>query len=151
MLISVGLCFVLGIRRAVKHCRVIVGVPLDGLPVRPHETSGLLEVCCVVEVLFAPLNLSLHAPSRLAPLSEVGGRFFVTSLLGQLLVFVLPPDRFELLLLQVIGRVVHEVIGAPLELVDCRISDLLLAVRVELLEAGLECGAFSLRELIIHL
>ena len=102
-------------------------------------------------MLFSPLNLCLHTPSRLAPFSEVGGRFFVTSLFGQLSVFVLPPDRLELLLLQIVGRVVHEVIGAAFELVDCCVSDLLLAIRVELLEAGLECGTFRLRELIIHL
>ena len=91
----------------------------------------MLEVCRIVEVLFSPLNLSLHAPTSLAPFSQVGSRFFITSLVGQLLVLVLPPDLLQLLLLQVVGWVVPEVIRASLELVYTRVLDLLFAIGVE--------------------
>ena len=101
-------------------------------------------------MLFAPLNLSLHAPTSLAPFSQIGSRFFITSLVGQHLVLVLPPDLLQLLLLQVVGWMVTEVVGASLELVDSRVLDFLLAVCVERLESRLESGSLGLGKLCVH-
>ena len=111
----------------------------------------MLEVCRIVEVLFAPLNLSLHAPASLTPFPQVGSRFFITSLVGQHLVLVLPPDLFQLLLLKVVGWVVPEVIGASLELVDTRVLDFLFAIGVERFEGRFESGPLGLGKLVVDL
>ena len=111
----------------------------------------MLKVCRIVEVLFAPLNLSFHASASLTPFPQVGSRFFIPSLIGQLLVLVLPPDLFQLLLLQVVGWVVPEVIGASLELVATRVLDFLFAVGVERFEGRFESGPLSLGKLVVYL
>ena len=49
--------------------RVVIRVPILGLPVGPHEATGLLEVGCFIDVLLAPLNLSLQAAARMLPLA----------------------------------------------------------------------------------
>ena len=64
---------------------------------------------------------------------------------------MLPPDLFQLLLLQVVSWVVSEVVGASLELVDTRVLDFLFAIGVERFERWLESGPLDLRKLVVHL
>lgn len=64
---------------------------------------------------------------------------------------MLPPDLFQLLLLQVVGWVVREVIGASLELVDTRVLDFLFAIGVEGFEGWLKSGPLGLGKLVVHL
>ena len=111
----------------------------------------MLEVCRLVKELLAPLDLRLHPPASLAPFSQIGSRFFIATLVSELLVLVLPPDPLELLLLHIVSRVVPEVVGASLEFVHRRVLDLLLAVGVERFESGFEGGALGLGELVVHL
>lgn len=151
MLILVCFRFILRICRTVKLGWVIIRVPFYSLPIGSDKTSGLLKVGCIVQVLFTPLNLSFHAPACLAPFSKISSRFFIASLVSQLLIFMFPPNLLELLLFQIVRRVIHEVIRAPFKLVDCSVSHFLLAIRVELFEGRLEGGSFSLGKLISHL
>ena len=108
--ILVSFRFIFRICRTVKLGWVIIWVPFYSLPIGSDKASGLLKVGCIVQVLLTPLDLSLHATACLAPFSKVGSRFFIASLVSQLSVFVLPPDLFELLLFQIVRRMIHEVI-----------------------------------------
>ena len=97
-------------------------------------------------MLFAPLDLGFHAPASLLPLAEISVRLLVSPLVGQLLVLVREPNLFQLLFLDIRGRVVVEIVAAPFKLVCSRELDLLVVVRVEGLLARLERGTLSLCE-----
>ena len=126
--------------------RVVVRVPILGLPVGPHEAAGLLKICGLVDVLLAPLHLSFHATARLLPLAQIGLRLLITPLVSQLLIFVGEPHLLQLLLLDIRRRVVMEVVAAALKLVLRRELHLLLIIGVEGLVGWLESGALRLRK-----
>ena len=150
LFIFVLLRLILAIRRTIKLCRVIVWVPRRRLPIGADEAPSLLEIRRIVKMLLASLDLGFHATASLLPFSEIGGRLLISSLVGEDLVLVLPPDSFQLLLLQVIGRVVPEVIRSSFELVNSRIFDLLFAISEERLKGWLEGGTLRLAELVRH-
>ena len=126
--------------------RVIVRVPVLGLPVGPDEAPGLLEVRSLIDVLLAPLDFGFHAAAGMLPLAHVSRRLLISSLVRQLLVLVGEPDLLQLLLLQIRSRVVLEVVASALELVYCRELCLLVVIGVESAIGRLVSGALSLLE-----
>ena len=127
--------------------RVIIRIPILGLPVGANEASRLLKIGCFVDVLLAALDLGLHASTCLAPLTQVCCRLLVASFVHQLLILVMEPYLLQLLLLQVICWVVSVVVGAALKLVDGReLHFLRLGARVERFEWWAVGGALRLSE-----
>ena len=89
---------------------VVIRVPILCLPIGSNETSRLFEVRSLIEMFFSALDLSLHAATSLAPLSQVSRCFFIAPLVAKLFVLVFEPDCFEFLLFKIIGRMVHEIV-----------------------------------------
>jgi len=73
---------------------VVVDGKVFRLPVGSHEPSSLLEVRGEVQLLFAPLNFSLHSRSSFTPLVEHHASLLVPALLLELAILVLPPGGF---------------------------------------------------------
>lgn len=135
---------ILAISARFKLSRVVIWVPILGLPISPDKAAGLLKIGSLVDVLLAPLNLSFHAATCLLPLAKVSLRLLISPLVRQLLVLVGEPHLLQLLLLDIRGRIVLEVVAAAFELILCRKLNLLLIVGVEGLVGRFECGAFRL-------
>ena len=114
--------------------------------VRPDEASSFLEVCRLVNLFFAALNFCLHATSCLAPLSQIGVIFLISTLISQLLVLVSVPYLLQLLLFDVSCRIVCEVVASSFEFVCRGELGLLIAIRVECLERRSIGRSFRLRE-----
>ena len=117
---------ILAIRARLKLSRVVIRVPILGLPVGPDKAASLLEICCLVDVLLAPLNLSFQATASLLPIAQIRLRLLISPLVSQLLVLVGEPHLLQLLLLDIRRRVVMEVVAAALKLVLRRELHLLL-------------------------
>lgn len=97
-------------------------------------------------MFLAPLDLSFHTATRLAPLAHSFSHFFVAALVGQLFVLVMEPHLLEFLLLQVRCRKVRKVAGDALKLVSRGVLRLLFIVRVECLELWLVLSSLNLRK-----
>ena len=137
---------ILAVRRGLEGHGIVVTVPILGFPVSPDEAAGLFEVRSLVDVLFSPLDLGLHAAPSRAPFSNVGVLLLGLPLVRQLLVFMGEPDLFELLFFDICGRIVGKIVASALKLVSCREFGLYFAIGVERLEGWLVSGAFCLSE-----
>ena len=73
-------------------------------------------------------------------------RFFITSLVRKLLVFMGKPYLLELLLFQICSRIVLKVVAAAFKLVRCCEFRLLFPISVESAEGGLVHSSFGLLE-----
>ena len=138
---------ILAIGRRFELGRVIVWIPILRLPVGSDESTSLLKVGRLVDVLLAPLDFGLHAAPSLAPISEVGVRLLISPLVRQLLVLVGEPDLLQLLLFDVSGRIILIVVAASFKLIDRGELRLLVAVSEERFVRGLVCRALRLLEL----
>ena len=107
----------------------------------------MLKVGRFVDVLLAALDFGLHAAPSLAPISEVGVRLLISPLVRQLLVLVGEPDLLQLLLFDVSGRIILEVVATTFELIDCGELGFLIAVSEECFVGGLVGRALRLLEL----
>ena len=123
----------------------MIRIPALSLPIGAYEATGLLKVGGIVEVLLATLNFSFHAPTSQGPLTQVVLSFFVSALIGELFVFVVPPHLLELLLFQVRCRVVRIVVRCTFKFVRRRKLNLLVRC-VELFEWRLVRCTFCLAE-----
>ena len=105
--------YVLLVILAVGGGRILRGVririPVLCLPVCAHEPSRFLEVGCIIQMFLPALDLGLHAATGLGPLARVSCHLLIQALVGQLLVLVVPPELLQLLLLDVIGRIIRKV------------------------------------------
>ena len=117
---------IVAVRARILLRRVIIRVPVLGLPVGADEATGLFKISRLVQVLLAALNLGFHAAASLGPLAHVSCHFLVGALISQLLVLVVPPELLQLLLLELVSREIRKVRGRTLELVHRRELHLLL-------------------------
>ena len=141
-----ALLLILAVIRRFEYCRIVVAIPMNSFEIGPDEPTGFFKVCCLINLLFAPLNFGLHSASGLAPFAKVGMVLLVATLVRQLLVLVREPDLLQLLFLNVSSRVVSEIVTSALEFIGRGEFGLLVAVRVECLEWWLVGGALCLGE-----
>ena len=137
---------ILAVRRASVHSRVVIRIPIFGLPISSDKASRLFKVCRFVEMFLASLDFGFHAATGLTPFAQVCGSLLVPPLISQLLVLVVPPYLLELLLFDLGGRIIRKEAGSAFEFVDRRVLDLLVTIGVEALKLRFVCGAFGLRE-----
>ena len=124
--------------------RVVVRVPVLGLPIGPYEATGLFEIRCLIQMLFSALDFSFHSATSLGPLAQVSLRFFVPSFVSKLFVLIVEPGLLELLLGQLVCRIVRKVAGSSLEVVLGLKLDSSLIIGIERLKSRLKGGALSL-------
>lgn len=120
---------------------------MNRFEVGADEAPRFLEVCRFVNLLLTTLNLGLHATSCLAPLSQIGMIFLISSLISQLLILMGEPNLLQLLLLDVSCWIVCKVVASSFEFVGRGEFGLLIAIRVECLEWRSICRTFGLREI----
>ena len=88
---------------------VRIRIPVLCLPICAHEPSRFLKVGCIIQMFFPALDLGLHAATGLGPLACVSCHLLIQALILQLLVLMVPPELLQLLLFDVIGRIIRKV------------------------------------------
>ena len=64
-----ALLLIFAVIRRFEYGRIVVAIPMNSFEIGPDEPTGFFKVCCLINLLFAPLNFGLHAASGLAPLA----------------------------------------------------------------------------------